>query len=420
MDLTKEKRILKDYENAKEVYSSFGVDLDKVIERFKEIPISLNCWQGDDVKGFEDHGDVISQNVVTGAYPGAARNGDELRQDIDKAVSFVPCKARVNLHSMYAEPKERTPRNELTADDFSKWISWAKERGYGLDFNASFFTHPMVVDGFTLASRDKNVREYWIKAGIGAREISHVIGRELKTPCYNNIWIPDGLKDIPANRLIYRQNYVEALDRILEKKFDKKNVIDVLEGKLFGIGLESFTVGSHDLYIAYAAKNGLGVCIDTGHYHPTETAVDKISALAPILDDILLHITRGVRWDSDHVLIQSDELTALMTEIKRGNFFDKVGLGLDFFDASINRVAAWVIGLRAASKALLEALAEPSHLLEEAEAKGDYTSRLGLMEEIKNLPINSLWNYVCYITNSAIGPSWLDEIRAYEASLNRD
>ena len=420
MHRNKEDVILKNYDFAKEVFKDFGIDTDKAIEKFKTVPISLHCWQGDDVKGFEDVGDVESQNVVTGSYKGAARNGEELRADIEKAFSMSPSKHRVNLHSIYAEPKKPTPRNELTVDDFSNWIEWAKEKDYGLDFNVSFFTHPMMVDGFSLSSRRKDVRDYWVKAGISGREISNEMGKILGTPCYNNIWIPDGLKDIPANRLVYRQNLIESLDRIFEKKFDRANMRDVLEGKLFGIGIESFTVGSHEFYLAYAAKKGVGVCLDTGHYHPTETAVDKISAVAPLLDDVLLHVSRGVRWDSDHVLTQSDELTALMLEIKRGDFFDKVAIGLDFFDASINRVAAWVIGLRSASKSILTALLEPTHLIEEAEAKGDYTSRLALMEEFKNLPVNAVWDYVCLTTGAYVGTNWLDEIKAYEASLDRD
>lgn len=416
----KEDVILRNYDHAKSVYKDFGVDTDKAIEKFKSIPISLHCWQGDDVKGFEDLGDVASQNVVTGSYPGAARNGDELRADIEKAFSMSPAKHRVNLHSIYAEPRKPTPRNELTVDDFDKWIEWAKEKDYGLDFNVSFFTHPMMVDGFSLASRKKEVRDYWVKAGIGGREISYEIGKRLGTPCYNNIWIPDGLKDIPANRLAYRKNLIESLDRIFEKKLDREYVRDVLEGKLFGIGIESFTVGSHEFYLAYAVKNGVGVCLDTGHYHPTETVVDKISAVAPFVDDVLLHVSRGIRWDSDHVLIQNDELDALMLEIKRGEFFDKIAIGLDFFDASINRVAAWVIGLRSAGKAILKSLLEPTHLVEEAEASGDFTSRLALMEEFKNLPFNAVWDYVCHITGTYVGSTWLDEVKAYESSLNRN
>lgn len=417
MYLKDENIILKNYESAKKVYAGFGIDTDKVIEEFQTIPVSLHCWQGDDVRGFESLGDVASQNLVTGNYFGAARTADELRCDIEEAFSMSPCKHRVNLHSIYAEPKKPTPRNELTAEDFRNWIDWAKQNKYGLDFNASFFTHPMMVDGFSLASRRKDVRDYWIKAGKGSREISDAIGKELGVTCVNNIWIPDGLKDIPANRMKYREYLKDSLDQIFEAKFDKKNEIDVLEGKLFGIGIESFTVGSHEFYLAYAAKNNVGVCMDTGHYHPTETVVDKISSVALLVDDLLLHISRGIRWDSDHVLIQGDDLTNLMLELKRGGLFHKIGMGLDYFDASINRVAAWVIGLRAAGKAILTALLEPSNLLEDAEEKGDFTSRLALMEEFKNLPINAVWEMLCLKTGKPVNTEWLTHLKKYESDV---
>ena len=408
--------IQRNYESAKQAYAAFGVDTDRVLEAFQAIPVSIHCWQGDDVKGFEGL-QVHSENLVTGSYPGAARSGDELRLDIDTACAMSPCRHRVNMHSMYAEPDAPKERNEVDAGDFSKWIAWAKEKGYGLDFNASFFTHPMMVDGFSLASRRKDVRDYWIKAGKGARAISAAMGQALGTPCIHNIWVPDGLKDIPANRLLYRQYLKDSLDEILEEPYSKKDVVDVLEGKLFGIGLENFTVGSHEFYLAYAAKNGVGVCMDTGHYHPTETVIDKITSIALLVDDILLHISRGVRWDSDHVLIQSDDLTNLMIEMKRGGFFGKISMGLDYFDASINRVAAWVIGLRAAGKAILTALLEPSHLLEEAEAKGDYTTRLALMDEFKNLPINAVWEMLCLKTGTPVSTEWITQIKKYEADV---
>ena len=409
--------IVKSYEMAKKTYLSFGIDTEKVMEDFNKIPISLHCWQGDDVRGFEGYDNVTSQNLVTWNYPGAARNGNELREDIDKAFSMSPCKHRVNLHSIYAEPNKKKDRNEVSIEDFSKWIGWAKNSDNGLDFNASFFTHEMMVDGFSLASRDKTVRDYWIKAGKGAREISEQIGKELKTACVNNIWIPDGLKDIPASRLTYRQYLKDSLDQIFEDKYDKKNVVDVLEGKLFGIGTESFTVGSHEFYLAYAAQNNVGVCMDTGHYHPTESVVDKISALSLLIDDLLLHISRDVRWDSDHVLIQCDDLTNIMLEIKRGGLFGKIAMGLDYFDASINRVAAWTIGLRAVGKAMLTALLEPTDMLEKAEATGDFTSRLALMDEFKNLPINSVWDMLCVKNNIPVSTSWINSLQRYEDTV---
>ncbi len=416
------EKIHRDFESARETYLSYGVDVDKVLVEFRNIPISLHCWQGDDVRGFENVGDVANQNLVTGNYPGAARNGDELRSDIDMAFGLSPCRHRVNLHSIYAEPRRPTPRNELVTEDFRKWIDWARMKGLGLDFNASFFTHPMMVDGFSLSSRRKDVRDYWVKAGIGAREISRDIGRELGNRCVNNIWIPDGMKDMPANRRLYREHLIDSLDRILESSHDRTYMVDVLEGKLFGIGLESFTVGSHEFYLAYASsRKGVGICMDTGHYHPTESVVDKISSVALLVEDILLHISRGIRWDSDHVLIQGDDLSNLMLELKRGRFFDQVAMGLDYFDASINRVAAWAIGLRAAGRALLRALLEPSDLLEKAESQGDYTGRLALMEEFANLPVQAVWDSLCLDTGVPVGIGMLDAIRLYEQEvlLNR-
>ncbi len=405
------------YDKAKATYKAFGVDTDRMMDEFRTIPISLHNWQGDDVKGFERLGDVTSQNLVTGNYFGAARNGDEMRMDIEKAFSYSPCKHRVNLHSMYAETEKPKERNEVGPEDFRKWIDWAKNRGYGLDFNASFFTHPMMVDGFSLASRRKDVRDYWIKAGKGAREIAEAMGRELGTPCINNIWVPDGTKDLPANRLLYREYLKDSLDQIFEVNHNRTYMRDVLEGKLFGIGVESFTVGSHEFYLAYAAKNGIGVCMDTGHYHPTESVVDKLSSVALLVDDVLLHVSRGIRWDSDHVVIQSDDLSQLMQELKRGGFFNKINIGLDYFDASINRVAAWAIGLRAAGKAMLSALLEPTDLLEKAEATGDYTLRLALLEEFKNLPVNAVWDYLCLQTGIPVGASWIDDLKKYETDI---
>lgn len=413
-------KIIEAYELAKERFSAVGVNTQQAMDIFSQISISLHCWQGDDVKGFDNFDDnVASQNLVTGNYPGAARNGDELRSDIDAAFSMSPCKHRVNIHSMYAETNGKKDRNEVAPEDFVKWMDWAKQKGYGLDFNASFFTHPMMIDGFSLASRRKDVRDYWIKAGKGAREISAEFAKATGTPCYNNIWVPDGLKDIPANRMIYREHLKDSLDQILEKNYSKDEVIDVLEGKLFGIGTECFTVGSHEFYLAYAAKKGIGVCMDTGHYHPTESVVDKLSSVMSVLDRALLHISRGVRWDSDHVLLQCDDLSMLMQEMKRGNLFERVGMGLDYFDASINRVAAWGIGLRAAGKALLNALLEPTELLEAAEASGDFTARLAIIDENKNLPVNAVWDYMCMEKGVAVGMDWIEEYRKYEAAQNR-
>ena len=412
--MAKDNIILNNYESAKEIFKDYGVDTEKAIENFSDVKMSIHCWQGDDVKGFEK-GEAVSQNLVTGNYPGAARNGDELRADIDMAASLSPFKHKVNLHSMYAEGNN--DRNKVEFKDFSKWVEWAKDKNYGLDFNASFFTHKMM-DGFmSLASLKKEVRDYWIEAGQGAREIAYQMGKALNQKCINNIWIPDGMKDVPADRFLYRKLLTESLDKIFDKKYDKKYMADVLEGKLFSIGVESFTVGSHDFYEAYAIKNNVGICMDTGHYHLTENIADKISAVAPFVDDILFHVTRGVRWDSDHVVIQSDELLSLFEEIARGNLYNKVSLGLDFFDATINRIAAWSTGLRAAAKAVLTSLLEPVQMLKDAELKGDYTQRLILTDEMKNLPYNAVWEYMLLKNNIAIGKEVVDKIKNYEKDV---
>ncbi len=408
---------LKNYETAKSIFALYGVDTDKAIEEFKKVPISLHNWQGDDVTGFEKS-DAVSQNIVTGNYPGKARNGKELRADIDKAFSYSPTKPRVNIHSMYGEPGT-TDRADVTTEDFREWIDWAKKNKYSMDFNVSFFTHPMMRDGFCIASPDKKTRDYWVKAGIGGRKIANDIGRELGEPCINNIWVPDGLKDTPANRFSYRDYLMDSLDRMLETKYDKNNMRDTLEGKLFGIGIESFTVGSHEFYLGYAAKKGVGICMDTGHYHPTEFIVDKISAVRHFVDTVLLHISRGVRWDSDHVVLQGDELSSIMNEVVRGelNCNGQFFIGLDYFDASINRVAAWTIGLRAAGKALLSAFCEPYDILKKAEEDEDYTLRLALTDELKNLPFNAVWDYACLQQGKPVGTEWIQDIKKYEQDV---
>lgn len=408
--------ILKNYENAKEIFKSYGVDVEGAIRTFESVPISLHCWQGDDVKGFEGNAD-FSQNLVTGNYPGAARNGAELRSDIDKAMSMSPTKNRVNIHSIYQESNGKHDRNEVGVEDFRHFINWAKEGNFGLDFNVSFFTHKRMNNGFSLSSPDKATRDYWIKAGKGGRIISNQIGIELNDKCYNNIWIPDGLKDMPANRFYYRDLLEDSLNQIFEQKLDEKYSADVLEGKLFGIGTECFVAGSHEFYLGYAIKNGVGICMDTGHYLPTETIIDKISSVKRFTKDILIHISRGIRWDSDHVLVQGDDLTNLLTELKRGELLNEIPMGLDYFDASINRVGAWTIGLRAFGKSLINALLEPTHLIFDAEKNEDFTSRLALMDEFKNLPVNAVWDYVCLKNNAPIGKNWIDELKKYEREV---
>ena len=410
--------IQKRFDMAVKRFADYGVDVNAAIAKFETIPISLHNWVDDDVVGFEDVEGLHNENVVTGNYPGKARNGDEMRQDIEVAIGLSPTKPKLNLHAIYAEPATKKGRNELDTEDFRKWIDWAKEHGCGIDFNMSYFTHPNMDGGFSLASDNPGIRDFWVECGKASRKIAADIGKELGVVCVNNLWIPDGMKDIPANRFRFRANLTESLDRIFEEKYDKRYTRDVLEGKLFGIGIEAFTVGSHDFYLGYAAKNGLGVCMDTGHYLPTETIIDKLSAVHPFVDCIQLHLSRGIRWDSDHTLIYSDELVDIMHEMKRGELYDKnVYIGLDFFDATINRVAEWVIGLRATGKALLTALLEPTHLLFEAEEKRDYTLRLALMEEFKGLPYNDVWDYLCAVKNAGVGTEWIDVIKKYEADV---
>lgn len=408
--------VAKNYNAAKKQYAAFGVDTEKVMEKFKTIPISLHCWQGDDIAGFEKT-DAISQNVVTGNYPGKATTPEQLRQDIEKVFSFSPAKRRLSLHSIYAEPKTPVSRDNLTPDDFSGWMNWGKQNSCALDFNGSFFAHPMMKDGLSLSSPDKKVREFWIRHAKSCRTIAAEMGKVQGSTCFNNLWIPDGLKDSPANRLYFRQLLKDSLDDIFSQKVDKKHTWDSLECKLFGIGTESFVVGSHEFYMSYALKNNVGVTLDSGHFHPTEYIGDKLSSLALFFEYIVLHVSRGVRWDSDHVVTFNDETTGIMNEIKRGGLLDRVKIGLDYFDASLNRVGAWTIGLRASGRALLAAMLEPSDLLQKAETSWNFTERLAFMEEFKALPVGAVWDMVCAETGVPVGAEWIDSLREYEAEV---
>ncbi len=412
------KGIEKAYETARQRYAGLGVDADEAMERLSSIAISLHCWQGDDVGGFESGEGLSSGGIMaTGAYPGKARTADELRADLEKAMSLIPGKHRLNLHAMYAETGGKIERNKLKPEHFAAWIDWAKANGLGMDFNGTFFSHPKAESGFTLSSADEGIRRFWVEHGIVCRKIGEAMGRELGKACITNVWIPDGYKDIPVDRKGPRQRLRKSLDEIFAEKIDKKWLLDSVESKLFGIGSESYVVGSHEFYMGYAVANNLLLCLDTGHFHPTEVVSDKISSVLTFLDEMLLHVSRGVRWDSDHVVILSDELRAIAEEIVRGGYLERVHIGLDFFDASINRVAAWVIGTRCMIKALLIALLEPTEKLCRMEANGDYTSRLAMLEELKTLPFGAIWDHYCVKSDVPVAEGWLDEVKAYERNV---
>jgi L-rhamnose isomerase len=418
--LNMENNTNKAYDLAKEAYAAFGINTDEVLKKMEEIQISLHCWQGDDVTGFEAGVDGLSGGgiMATGNYPGRARNGDELRGDLDKALSLIPGSHRVNFHALYAETGDKfVERDELSFKYFEKWVEWAKEKGIGIDFNPSYFSHKMADTGLTLSSKDKEIRSFWIRHTNRCRETAAEIGRNLGTPCVNNIWIPDGCKDSPADRLSYRQVLKESLDEIFSQKFDRRYLIDSVECKLFGIGSESYVVGSHEFYLGYAVKNNVMLCLDAGHFHPTETIADKISSVLLFSDELLLHVSRGVRWDSDHVVILNDDLLSTMQEIKRSNAFGRIHIALDFFDASINRITAWVTGTRAALKAAMIALLEPTHLLVQEENNGNFGNRLALMEEFKTLPYGAVWNKYCCDKGVPVGAKWLDSVREYEENV---
>jgi L-rhamnose isomerase len=413
------KTIQRAYPWAKERYARFGVDSDEALRVLATIPISLHCWQGDDVGGFERQGDAPGGGLaVTGNYPGKARTADELRADLDVALALIPGRHRVNLHACYAETGgKHVDRDALEPAHFTGWVGWAKSRRMGIDFNPTFFAHPKADDGFTLAHKDRSVRQFWIEHGRRCREIGAAIGKALGTPCVTNFWIPDGYKDTPIDRLTPRQNLVESLDAIFAAKINPRYHRDAIESKLFGIGSESYVAGSHEFYLGYAIRNRKLLCLDTGHFHPTETVSDKISAVLLWLDELLLHVSRGIRWDSDHVVTLTDELQAIAQELVRGNFLDRVHIGLDYFDASINRIAAWVIGSRNMIKALLFALLEPSQILRKFESEGDFTARLALLEEIKTLPAGAIWDFYCLTAGVPMGDAWLAEVKHYEKTV---
>jgi L-rhamnose isomerase len=409
-----------DFAAAEDTYAAYGVDVETALARLAGIPISLHCWQGDDVGGFEHAGGELSGSglAATGNYPGKATSIGELRQDLEKAFALIPGRHRLNLHACYGDFEGRKiERNAYTISQFQSWVDWARANNLGLDFNPTFFAHPLAQDGLTLTNPDAGIRHYWIEHGIACRKIGAEFGRQLGSPCVTNVWIPDGSKDTPVDRKTPRARLETALDALFAQPFDSAHNLDAVESKLFGIGAESYTVGSHEFYLGYAVKRQKLLCLDSGHFHPTETLADKVSAVLQFVPEILLHVSRGVRWDSDHVTTFDDATRTAMEELVRGDFLHRTHIGLDYFDASINRIAAWVIGARSALKALLFALLEPAAKLREYELAGDFTARLALMEEARALPAGAVWNEFCRRHDSPEGLAWLGEVKAYEQEV---
>lgn len=407
------------YEEAKQMYAGLGVDTDKALETLKNIPISMHCWQGDDVTGFDHEGPLTGGIQATGDYPGKARTPEELMADIDKVLSLVPGKHKLNLHANYAifENGEFVDRDKLEPKHFRKWVEFAKERGLGLDFNPTYFSHDKVKDGLTLSSPDEEIRRFWIDHGKACIRISQYFAEELGQPCTMNIWIPDGYKDIPADRLGPRARFKDSLDQILSINYDREKVLVCLESKVFGIGVESYTVGSSEFTMNYAAKNGILSLMDNGHYHPTEVVSDKIASLLLFSDKIALHVTRPVRWDSDHVVLFDDETREIAKEIVRNDALDRVLLALDFFDASINRISAWTVGMRNMQKALLYALLSPNKQMKEMQDQNRFTELMMLQEEVKTYPFGAVWDYFCESQGVPVRETWFEEVKKYEEEV---
>lgn len=406
------------YESAREIYKKIGVDTDEAIKKILSTPISMHCWQGDDVGGFEGAGQLSGGIQATGNYPGKARTPEELMADIDKALSLIPGKHRINLHASYAifEPGEKVDRDKLEPKHFAKWVEFAKERGLGLDFNPTYFSHPKA-DGLTLSSENEDIRKFWVDHGKACVRIAEYFAAELGTPCLMNIWIPDGFKDIPADRLSPRARLKDSLDQIISIDYDKSKVYIAVESKVFGIGLEACTVGSHEFYMNYAAKNDILCLLDNGHYHPTEVVSDKIPSMLLFSDKMALHVTRPIRWDSDHVVLFDDETKEIAKEIVRCNALDRVLIGLDFFDASINRISAWVVGMRNMIKALLYAALQPNEKLAALQNSREFTELMMLQEELKFYPFGDVWNYYCELSGVPEREEWFAAVTEYEKEV---
>lgn len=406
------------YEIAKERYGQIGVDTDKVLDALGKVKVSMHCWQGDDVIGFLFPDLQLSGGIqTTGNYPGAAHTPADLRKDMEKALSLIPGKHKVNLHAIYADTTEKVDLDALEPRHFASWVDWAKENGLGLDFNPTCFSHPKAESGFTLSSADEGIRAFWVEHCKRSRKISEYFGKELGQKCVTNVWVPDGYKDIPVDRLAPRQRYQASLNEIFSEKLDPAAHLDALESKVFGIGSESYVVGSHEFCMGYAIKNNIAMTLDAGHFHPTEVISNKISSVLMFTDELLLHVSRPVRWDSDHVVILDDELQEIAFELVRNGLIDRTHIGLDFFDASINRVAAWVTGMRNMQRALLKAMLEPTDKMKKFELAEDFTSRLVFLEEMKGMPWQAVWDEFCTRCNVPVGLHWLDEVKKYESDV---
>ena len=415
----KNEKILRAYEDAREEYAKLGVDTDAALEKLDKINISLHCWQTDDVAGFENPDAALGGGLqTTGNYPGKARTIDQLKSDIEKVMSLLPGKQRLSLHAIYGDFKgKKVDRDQIDVEHFQGWIDWALKLGIGLDFNPTCFSHPLAEDGFTISSKNEKTRKFWVEHNKRCRKIGAEMGKQLGTPCVNNIWVPDGSKDIPVDRYTYRQLLMKSLDEIFSIEYPKEYLKDSIECKLFGLGSEAMVVGSSEFYIGYGIKNNKLITLDNGHFHPTEQVADKISSLLLYVDELMLHMTRGVRWDSDHVVIYNDEIQYIAQEIVRCNALDRVNVGLDYFDASLNRIGAYVVGTRAAQLAFLNALLEPLAILKKYEENNNYFERLAMMEIMKTKPLGAVYNYYCLKNNVPVAEDYIAEIQAYEKEV---
>ena len=409
---------MEQYASAKEQFAAWGVDTESALQRLAGIPISVHCWQGDDVRGFERRTAASGGGIqATGNHPGRARTPDELRADLDFAFGLIPGRHRLNLHASYLDTTQTPDRDAIELAHFAPWLDWARDRGLGLDFNPTFFAHPQADDNLTLSHPDPGIRDFWVEHGRRAREIAAGMGAATGSSAANNIWVPDGFKDVPANRMAARRRLEQSLDRMLEQAFPRNRMRDAVESKLFGIGVEACTIGSHEFYLGYAIRRGLMLCLDMGHFHPTESVADKLSAVALSVDELLLHVSRPMRWDSDHVVTLNDDVMDVARELVGAGLLDRTRIGLDFFDATISRTAAWVIGTRNMQKALLRALLQPWAQLNTAEGALDYTSRLLLQEEAHDLPFGAVWNEFCTRHDMPTGQALIARLTGYSQQV---